>query len=210
MGEPNLELLRFLINEFGVQTFVETGSGHGATALKAIEIFPVVHTVELSKELYAETKSKLRGRAFCHHGKSVDVLDEILPGIDGPAAYWLDAHWSGGPTAGVDEQCPLLGELDAINRRKGNRDFLLIDDAHVFFSPAALKPPHILDHWPGLMGIFARLDQKPRYTVILASWRCAKHGHPGGIVMPEDVIVSVPAHAAESLRDWLTGLELEH
>lgn len=210
MGAPNLDLLRFLEKTFDIKTFVETGSGHGATALEAVKIFPLVHTIELSDSLYEETQGLLGQTAMCYHGKSAEVLSAILPQIYGPAVYWLDAHWSGGPTAGEQEQCPLLGELEEINRREMNHDFILIDDAHVFFSPAVLKPPHILEHWPSLMQIFTLLNKKDRYTVVLSSWRCVEHGLPGGIVMPEDVIISVPSYAKDRLYYWLLNLNLEH
>jgi hypothetical protein len=213
MGEPNLQLLSFLAIAFGIKTFIETGSGHGETAQKALKIFPHVHTIELSERLYLEVYRKIGKEANCHHGRSVDVMHSILPRIDGqPVVYWLDAHYSGGPTAGVNEQCALLDEREVLNRRSGNDDFIIIDDAHVFFSPAVYGRVDWLDvkQWPDIQEIFAILDEKDRYTVILSSWRCVAHGQPDGIVMPEDAIVSVPSHAKDQLYDWLRSLNLEH
>jgi hypothetical protein len=214
MGVPNLQLLSFFSIEFNIRTFVETGSGHGETVQKAIKIFPEVHTIELADRLYEEVSGKFGNKAHCHHGPSVEVLREtILPTLgDDPVVYWLDAHYSGGPTAGRREQCPLLRELGEINQRRGNNDFIIIDDAHVFFSPAVYGRINWLDvrQWPDIQQVFEALNEKPRYVVILSSWRCVAHGVPDGIVMPENAIVAVPEYARDRLYDWLCSLELEH
>jgi hypothetical protein len=91
-----------------------------------------------------------------------------------------------------------------INDRVGNNDFIMIDDAHVFFSPAPLKPPFNAKQWPNLQQIFHLLNMKDRYTIILNSWTMGKVAP----VMPEDVIVSVPGWAERSLFDWLSSFEL--
>lgn len=212
MGEPNLQLLSFLSIAFSIKTFVETGSGHGDTTVKALSIFPVVHTIELDKALYLETNKRVGKVAGCYRGKSVEVLTTILPGVSGPIVYWLDAHFTGGTSSGENEQCPLLKELGVINQREGNNDFIMVDDAHVFYSPALIskEPGHDIKQWPDIMQIFAALNVKDRYTVILSSWRCVLHGKPGGIVFPEDVIVSVPSYAKDQLFTWLLSLNLEH
>lgn len=213
MGEPNLQLLSFLSIAFDIRTFIETGTAHGLTAAKAANIFPNVHTMELAEGLHRESSALLKRRAHCYMGKSVDVLERILPKMGAlPIVYWLDAHYSGGHTAGATEQCALLQELAAINKRQGNNDFIIIDDAHVFFSPAVYGQVDWLDvrQWPDIQQIFELLNGKDRYTVILASWRCVLHGKPEGIVMPEDAIVSVPIQAKDQLYDWLRSLRLEH
>lgn len=214
MGTPNLQLLDFIASTFNIKAFVETGTAHAETALKVLNIFSSIYTVELADSLYQEANGKLAStHARCYHNNSVDFLKMILPELgQAPIVYWLDAHWDGGSTAGVDEQCPLLNELEVINGREGNNDFILIDDAHVFFSPAVLggQETHDIKQWPDLTQIFPMLSKKDRYTIILASWRCAIHGKPGEIVMPEDVIVSVPYFARDQLYRWLISLNLEH
>lgn len=214
MGEPNLQLLSFMAVSFGIRTFIETGTAHGATALKASKIFPNVHTIELADGLYKKSSVLLSGKASCYHGRSVDALKKILPPMaKNPVVYWLDAHYSGGPTAGAGEQCALLDEIGVINARPDNNDFIIIDDAHVFFSPAVYGQIKWLDirQWPDIQEIFGVLAAKDRYTCILSSWRCMEHGVPDGIVMPEDAILSVPNWAREQLYDWLRwSLILEH
>ena len=209
MGDANLNLFRFMSEAYGIETFIETGSGNGATTARAVNIFPCIHTIELAKSLHEKVKRKLGRLVNCHHGASFEVLETILPTVYGPVLYWLDAHWALGPTAGKDEQCPILKELKEINKRDMNYDFILIDDAHDFFSPVVLKPPLAPEQWPNITEIFDELNKKDRYTVILSSFRCIKHGIPGGIVFPEDVIISVPMSAKEPLFDWLCSFNLE-
>jgi hypothetical protein len=209
MGEPNLNIFRFLKTVYEINTFVESGSGHGTTVSKAIEIFPAVHTVELSDSLFQEVNKKYGKVAKCYHGKSSDILRTILPPFHAPILYWLDAHWSRDQTAGKDNQCPLLSELEEINKRPGNQDFIFIDDAHLFFSPCVLKAPYDVRTWPNINQVFEKLNKKERYNVILSSWRCSKHNHPQGIVFPEDVIISVPEHAKDKFYNYLMNIQLE-
>jgi hypothetical protein len=206
MGTPNLKLLDFLIQTFNINTFVETGTCHGETIEKVVTRFKEIHTVELSDELFQNVASKFGATVSCRHGFSVEFLKELLPYMgDRSVIYWLDAHYSGGPSAGEHAQCSLLDEIHTINNsRIGNADFILIDDAHVFFSPAALKPPFDAKQWPSLTQIFDALNEKKRYTIILSSWQMGERAP----VMPEDVIVSVPWVVKDALFNWLLDFEL--
>lgn len=209
MGEPNLNLFRFLSENFKIDTFFESGSGRGETIKKVFNIFNNIYTVELAYKLYDYVSKKYSNKANCFYGKSVDILETILPIIDTPILYWLDAHWSLDQTAGEKEQCMLINELEMINSRPNNDDYIFIDDAHLFFSPAVLKPPYRVDEWPNINDIFTCLNKKNRYNFILFSWRCAKHGDPKGIVFPENVICSVPEHAKDKVYNYIKTFQLE-
>jgi hypothetical protein len=209
MGRPNLDLFRFLALTFNINTFIETGTGHGETIEEIKGMFLEIYTVELSRELYDEVEEKYGHFVHCYYGKSIGMLEEILPLMNGESTlYWLDAHWSGGPTAGEEEQTPLMRELELINKNLLNNDFIIIDDAHTFFSPAALKPPYDSSKYPSIVEIFNELHQKARYTVILHSMRYNDGPNPG-IVLPNDFIVSVPLWASPEVRSWLQQLTLE-
>jgi len=210
MGVPNLSFFTFLRDTFLIENFVESGSGRGETVGKVINVFPQVFTVELHPDLFQLVKKQFGSVCYCHHGRSYEVFQSILPAVQGAALFWLDAHWSPNEeTGGKEEQCPVLKELQEINKRPLNMDFIFIDDAHLFFSPAAIKPPLDYHQWPNIMEIFHFLGEKDRYTFILSSFRCIRHNEPHGIVFPENVIVSVPMYTHPYVFQWLSSFHLE-
>ncbi|MEC8556251.1 MAG: hypothetical protein VXZ82_14675 [Planctomycetota bacterium] len=101
-------------------TFVETGTFQGNTIRWAAEIFESVHTIELAKVLYDsyhEDLEKIPG-VKPHFGDSAEVMPEIVLTLSGEAAlFWLDGHWSGGDTAGEEQECPIMDELLCLKDR---------------------------------------------------------------------------------------------
>ncbi|MDR1514735.1 MAG: hypothetical protein LBS45_03495 [Synergistaceae bacterium] len=65
------------------------------------------------------------------------VLKDVLDGKNSPMLFWLDAHWSGGDTAGENIQCPLLEELKIILDSNSSH-FILIDDARLILASPLL------------------------------------------------------------------------
>ncbi|MCL1889192.1 MAG: hypothetical protein FWF99_01635 [Desulfovibrionaceae bacterium] len=122
--------LRDAIN---INTFIETGTFFGATSKWAASEFQEVHTIELSEHIYNITKDDLSSwiNIRRHLGNSKNILPEILKKIESNVLFWLDGHYSKGITAGADEPCPLLFELQSILPRQYN-DIILIDDAHFY------------------------------------------------------------------------------
>jgi hypothetical protein len=178
-GGPPEELVDALRRRFGITTFVETGTYEGVTTEWAAARFARVVTVELADALHTAAARRLSGltNVETRHGDSRRVLAELAPTLDGPALFWLDAHWSGGETAGSDDPCPLLGELAAL-RESQHRHYVLIDDARLFLSPPPL--PHPPGSWPGVHDVERALRElglaRPRVV--------------------DDVIVAVPPTAA--------------
>jgi hypothetical protein len=182
MGVPT-ELVLAIRRQFDADCFVETGTYQGATALWAGNVFSSVVTIEASEQLHALAVAqfgRLKNIRFLR-GSSPDVLRQIVPTLPSPAIYWLDAHWSGGVTAGEEYECPLLEEIRAIDSH-GDDAFILIDDARLFLAPPPL--PHKAEQWPDLAGVLGALREKhpSRYVVVF-----------------EDVIIAVPARAREFL-----------
>lgn len=63
-------------------------------------------------------------------GTSVEAMTDLLPLESQPCLFWLDAHFSGGNTSGVELPCPLLDELRIIcSGRSSANTIILIDDA---------------------------------------------------------------------------------
>jgi len=132
MGPP-LELVLFLKEQAAASYFVETGTYRGETASWAERYFDHTYTIELSASYHAAAMKRFDGssRVTALQGRSEDVLTSLLKRIDGPAVFWLDAHWSGLDTAGKENECPILAELAVLNAQ-ANRHVILVDDARLF------------------------------------------------------------------------------
>jgi hypothetical protein len=111
------------------RTCIETGTYRGDGALDLLEVFPTVHTIELSEKWYKFSSERLAPfkSINCHYGDSAEVLATLLPQILEPAVFFLDAHFAGGDTAHGKEEVPLLRELEAISSRPYT-DVLIVDD----------------------------------------------------------------------------------
>ena len=172
-------LAQMFRDALGLTVAVETGTymGEGAQALSSV--FPRVWSIELSEELYSSAVGRLAapGLNFIH-GSSVEVLPNLMTDVGEPALFWLDGHYSGHGTAGVDLEVPLLDEIAAIDASAvGARSALLIDDARLFLGPP--PPPHKPDHWPTFMVIADLL----------------RSDHLRYVTLFEDMIIAVPPDA---------------
>jgi hypothetical protein len=63
-------------------------------------------------------------------GDSKKVLQELLNTINEPVTIYLDAHYSGTPTACGEEETPLLYELEILKNRQYD-DIIIIDDTRM-------------------------------------------------------------------------------
>jgi hypothetical protein len=181
LGAPR-ELVLALQEAVGATTFVETGTCVGNTAAWAATAFDRVLTVEMADSLYAKAL-ELHGdntRIEFHKGDSRRFLADVVPTLNGPALFWLDAHWSEGETYGADDPCPLLEELRILNGRSG--DVIIIDDARQFLSPP--PHPHDAQRWPDIISILHLLAEGRKVVV----WR--------------DCIVAVPLAVAAKLVEF--------
>ncbi|HEV3271364.1 MAG TPA: hypothetical protein VGZ93_04200 [Candidatus Methylacidiphilales bacterium] len=141
-------------------------------------------TIERAEGLYREHHEALRalGNVEPLYGDSKDLLPEVVSRLgDKPAIFWLDGHWSGGETAGENDECPLVSELETLSHRRG--DVILIDDARLFLS--APPAPHRPEQWPTFAEIAGLLTKQP---------------HQPFIQVIDDVIFSVPGTEALKQR----------
>jgi hypothetical protein len=198
MGEirigPPQELITRVQEAFSVDLFIETGTLHGETAAWASGSFGTVVTVELSDVLYGQTTERYGDRDNIEflHGSSQEMLPGVVECLDGSAIFWLDAHYSGGETAGESYECPLLEELSAIGDADGEQ-FLFIDDARDFLSPP--PRPHDPDDWPTFDQIILTIRDElgPEYYIVVV----------------EDVIVAVPPEAKALVRSYAQDITTE-
>ncbi len=117
--------------KFPNRTFIETGSCAGEGIKAALDAgFQSVLSVELGEKLYHRTCERFRGddRVQLVHGYSRDFLAMVLPIIDHPCTFWLDAHDSGGDTVKGDDDPPIWNELKKIAEHSIKSHTILIDD----------------------------------------------------------------------------------
>jgi len=120
---------------YGVRVFVETGTYLGDMVWAVRNAFATIHSIELSPELARHAARRFRRTAHVsiRQGDSGAVLREVLAGVDRPALFWLDAHYSGGATAHGDTGTPVLEELARIAAHaQAASHVVLIDDARLF------------------------------------------------------------------------------
>ena len=160
-GALDRGFVTMLARHFGIDAFVETGTYHGDTIAAVRGSFARLFSIELSAEFAQAARHRFAG------DDAVTILQadsatglaqafERLP--DRPAVLWLDAHYSGGPTAKGAGNTPILAEIDQIVATRDGRDVILIDDARLFWP----VPPGFLSHdtlegYPLLSEVAARL-----------------------------------------------------
>lgn len=182
MGTVDPAFAADLVKTLGLGRAVETGTFQGATARSLARVFPAVVTIELSEELHRAAVSGLADEPKIRplQGHSAQVLGTVHEPAT-PTLYYLDGHWSGGPTAGVEDECPVLAELAAIEGGHAD-DCLLIDDARLFTS--APPPPHDAAMWPTLIEVFDAIRARwPEHVVTVLN----------------DQIVAVPERARRAV-----------
>jgi hypothetical protein len=166
MGPPT-EMILMLKNRYGILNFVETGTYLGDTILWASQNFAHASTIEYSTSLHQQAVEKyghIKNIAFLY-GDTREKLIEVVAKLDVPTFFWLDAHWSGGQTYGKSDECPLIEEIEIINRSE-HENFIFIDDARLFLSPP--PAPHVFSLWPDITAVINTINasDSKRYIVI--------------------------------------------
>jgi hypothetical protein len=117
----------------GIRRLVETGTFEGEMVRKVRRAFASLVTIELSPELAADARRKLRPYRGITvlDGDSAEILPRVLRDLREPALFWLDGHYSGGKTARGARETPLLDELKSIAAHGVPGHVVLIDDARL-------------------------------------------------------------------------------
>lgn len=160
--------------------FVETGTsaGHGlATARSLTPPYELIHTIDIDRSCWLDAANRYadepRIYPFC--GDTSRLLAILMPLLDKPTTFWLDAHDDGGPR-GL-KRCPLLDELAAIATSPIKEHVILIDDRRCLGAPDVWAPDITeADVRAALLRI--RSD----YAITLADSVC----------FPQDIIVAAP------------------
>src|SRR5438034_9985700 len=136
-----------LIRRYGTTVFVESGTGKGFGVRSAQEFgFERIISIEIIESEVQRLRAwpQFAGdpRVELMIGRSADIFPRLLPAIDSPILFWLDAHFPGGDLkftaydAEADEavRLPLATELELIRQHRaaaGKRDVILIDDLRI-------------------------------------------------------------------------------
>lgn len=118
--------------------FLETGTANADCVRLALEVgFEKVYSIEIDETLQNENVKNYQplidlGKVSLILGDSLLVMNSLVPDLDKPTTFWLDAHVDFGPN-GI-KKCPLYEELDAIKTNPIKNHTILIDDVRVFGS----------------------------------------------------------------------------
>jgi hypothetical protein len=176
-----IPFLQNMAQLFPVDYFIETGTYLGNTAILASTIFKQVHTIELSQELFEQTKVRFENHEniFAYNGDSDSILDIVLAKLKGAKLIWLDAHYSPNSayrTALGHSITPIIEELEAI-KKNDRQAIIMIDDVRIFCES---KPRKI--HWQGyptIKEVYNKLKE------INTDYECAIMG---------DILFAFPKH----------------
>jgi hypothetical protein len=118
---------------YGLRTLVETGTFMGDMLEAQKADFDRLMSIELSPELHAKARQRFAAdpKVELIQGDSGQLIQGIVAGLQGPALFWLDGHYSGGETALGSLQTPIVQELHAVLAAP-QRHVMLIDDARCF------------------------------------------------------------------------------
>ena len=111
---------------------IESGTFKGTSTKKLSLIAHHVTSIEANESLFAKAKKSLskNENITLEYGDSGLLIGSVLPEDHVNCLIWLDAHYSGGNTAGVLDHCPLLNELNHIlPSRDASNTVILIDDS---------------------------------------------------------------------------------
>lgn len=119
--------------------FIETGTYMGGTIIPLSKYYKQLYTIEINPNAYIHSKnlakqSKISNINF-YLGDSSKIITEIIPELDGPTIYFLDAHTTdngSGFTGKGDVDVPLLEELNIINELDKRECVIIIDDLRLF------------------------------------------------------------------------------
>jgi hypothetical protein len=132
--EVKKRVLLSYARDFGLRTFIETGTFLGDTTAAVRPHVDRVVTIEISSDLAEQARTRFASHTNVQvlEGDSGKLLPAILDELREPALFWLDGHYSGGITARGDEDTPVRTELHAILEHPVRKHVILIDDARDF------------------------------------------------------------------------------
>ncbi len=157
-----LSIVRHYVNLYKTKNFVETGTFLG-TMIEYIAATGVqCHTIEIDPVIHERTKNVLGKYKNINFilGDSGIALPALLQGINEPATFWLDGHYSGSFTGRSDVDTPISAELDHILGHPVKNHVILIDDARDFDGS---------NNYPMISKLFAHFENHEHYHMELSA-----------------------------------------
>lgn len=130
----NIDFLLKLQDDYkNYNIFIETGTYLGETIFNMEKFFKKLYTIEIKEEFYKNLINNYKNNKINFIlGDSSIKLPKILKNLNDKAIFFLDGHWSAGNTGKGNKDCPLLEELQNINRYYKNKGIIIIDDVRLF------------------------------------------------------------------------------
>jgi hypothetical protein len=127
---------KYYAKKYDLHTFIETGTYMGEMIDAVMNKFSRIISIEYDTALAERAKKRysLYNHIAIYHGDSGKILREIMPAINEPCLFWLDAHYSGGVTAQAGSETPIIEEIRTILEHSCSDHVVLIDDAREFTS----------------------------------------------------------------------------
>ncbi len=128
------KVVKYYARKFSPEIFIETGTFQGDMIFAVKKNFKQIYSIELDEAFYRNARKKFanNNHILILFGDSPVQLKKILPKIDKPCLFWLDAHFSGEGTAKGDIETPIMEEMILILNHSNLKHIILIDDARLF------------------------------------------------------------------------------
>ena len=129
-----MQVLRDYAQQYYLDQMIETGTYQGQMDFALRDFFAHITTIELSPQLHAAAERQFAPypQIECLLGDSAVIFPALLAKLKTPCLFWLDAHYSAGPTAKAALETPISGELNAVLEHEIRNHVVLIDDARNF------------------------------------------------------------------------------
>jgi hypothetical protein len=125
-----------LRNGLPAATWVETGTYRGDTTAVLARAVHRVISLEPADELFRAAQARFADVANVEivHATSEQAFPTLLPRLQGDVCFWLDGHFSGGPTFKGPHDTPIVFELAAIGEHLARWPcaVVMVDDLRLF------------------------------------------------------------------------------
>lgn len=147
----------------GKTNFIETGTYTGQSLFKIVRLFDHLVTVEADPRLHKAAIALFQswdiGNVDAHCSDSLSVLRTIDSDFGNNGVFFLDAHYSGGPTSKRYGACPVIEEIRILLERCPDA-VVVVDDMRVMNGKQGYPTlSEILSQLPSAMSVQIMLDQ---------------------------------------------------